>query len=90
MAARKHISQREALRLRKEVRELRTFVYNIRGVHPSMDNEVMTVNNLNEKWRAEAHGISWGAQGRVAVVARFSGTQLLVGIVRTPKLRGES
>lgn len=86
-AKRKGISQREAMRNRRELRRLRAFVRGIEGTWPTgEDVKYLARFTCTESVVTEARGMAWGAKERVAFLARFDGaTSMQLIAIRTPE-----
>jgi hypothetical protein len=81
--ARKHISQREALRNRRDLKKLRELIARLSGTYPSAEKEFMEIE-IDARFRQEAIGMSWGARGDIVFTARFDGLSLFIGARRIP------
>lgn len=87
MSKRKGISQREAVRNRRELRLLREFVSRIEGTYGAQDDLVATVPCDTEWVKQKMRGMSWGARCRVVFLAsceRFE-NRVTISAVRTPE-----
>lgn len=84
---RKGISQREAVRNRRELRRLREFANRISGF-ASMDDTFGSWN-LGEVVEGKMRGIDWALQGRHVFLARRNGKSVEIGVVRAPSPTGE-
>lgn len=86
MRQRRKISQREAVRNRRELRKLREFVDRISGSGPDWDAPVVQVNNLDPQYAAKLNGMMWGARYKLVTVAYFADERTLaVRVVRVPQ-----
>lgn len=73
MSGRKKISQREAMRTRRDLKRLREFVSRISGAAPDvwlLNRRAIGSWNLGTTATAEMLGADFGAQRRVVFVAR--------------------
>ena len=87
MSERKGISQREAVRNRRELRRLRGFVSRIEGTYGAQDDIVASVPCDTEWVKQKMRGISWGAGYRVVFLASCerSENRVTISVVRTPE-----
>lgn len=71
MSKRKTISQREAVRNRRALRQLRAFVKGISGMYPVGASEYFIASiPCSDAWiKAKMEGASWGAGHQVVFVA---------------------
>lgn len=66
---RKKISQREAMRARRELKLLREFVRRISGMFQAQDFFIAALACDAEWVRQKMRGAAWGANGKVVFVA---------------------
>ncbi len=81
--ARNKISQREAVRNRRELRRLREFVERITGYWQSHDQTIVTTRLPTIPQRLK--DIAWGADNLVVFVVRGDGEYVSIGAVRVPQ-----
>ena len=81
---RKVISQREAVRNRRELRRLREFVGRIEGPFTSVDTSVCSLPD-SAYTAQRLRDLSWGAQSHLAFIAYVNGTNVMIGAIRTPE-----
>lgn len=87
-AKRKGISQREAVRNRRELRKLRAFVRAIEGTYPTGESTEHIVSlDVSSVYTAKARGIAWGAQNRVAFLVRVDTGAISIVAIRTPEAK---
>jgi len=86
---RKRISQREAVRNRRELRRLREFVERISGTVAYGDTHVCYLPCTDLWPREKMRGISWGAERRVVFVASAEHEEgkMRIVAVRVPEAR---
>lgn len=86
MSKRKPISQREAVRNRRELRRLRQFIESIRAFRHDYDAHVVTYE-VDTKWpSAKLNGMLWGADYRLVALADFpEDGKLRVTVKRVPE-----
>lgn len=85
----KPISQREAMRNRRELRRLREFVDRISGTYGKQDQLVALVH-CPEVWvREKMRGMEWGAKGQVVFLASCERDtdKVTISVVRVPEAR---
>lgn len=83
---RKKISQREAVRNRRELKRLREFIRRISGTYQAQDWLIATLSCDAEWVRQKMRGASWGANGNVVFVASAEREQgrMTISAVRVP------
>jgi hypothetical protein len=87
MSERKRISQREAMRNRRDLRKLRAFVDRIKGPYAwHVDTPVCAIPD-SAYTAQRLRDLSWGARTRLVFVAYIEGTSVKIGAVRTPEAR---
>ena len=86
---RKPISQREAMRNRRELRRLRAFVETIRGTGRSEYHaHVVTIPVDSDKWATKLDAMQWGARYRLVALADFcEPTKARITVIRVPEAR---
>ena len=86
---RKGISQREAMRNRRELRKLRAFVEAIRGDGRSdYHAHVVTIPGDSDKWAMKLSAMQWGASYRLVALADFCDpTKARITVIRVPEPR---
>jgi hypothetical protein len=85
----KRISQREAMRNRRDLRRLREFVDGIRGSRSDYDAHVVTFTMTDSAWAAsKLDGMMWGARWQLVALADFvEPNKLRVTVKRVPEAR---
>jgi hypothetical protein len=80
----KRISQREAVRNRRELRRLREFVDRISGAYPFSDRYILTIPDSAHHTQ-RLRDMAWAADERVVFLATVSGTSIEVRAQRVPE-----